>query len=79
LESKQWTLFDYEDDSAVEQVRTIDLNAAISELRDGQRIEYGRYIVSKYKFYEVECANEYHELFHSKQDLQRFLTAKGVI
>lgn len=79
LESKQWTLFDYWESTVVEPVHQFDLEGEIKQLKTGKRLQYGGYVIEKNKYYEVEYANEYHELFHTKQALMNFLMAKGLI
>lgn len=79
LDSKQWNLFDYNEVAVIEPTDKVDLKEAIATLQAGEQLQHGRYTITKNKYFEIEYANEYHELFHTEQLLFQFLTAKGLI
>lgn len=79
LEVKQWNLFDYNEVELVEPTRAVNLMEAVDQLQEGEQLLHERYRISKNKYFEIEYANEYHELFHTRQSLVKFLMAKGLI
>lgn len=81
MEAAEWTLFNFEHFSkgTHDSVQQFDLHAEIEKLQQDGCIHFNCYKISKGKYYEVECSNDYHELFHSKEELCFFLAGKGLL